>query len=179
MSIPGIAYDWKALSIKQPSASLIVDGLKLVENRSAKQYKDRTLRGRWIMIHASAGSDTTPRGSILGIARIEGVYTKDELRDERLLRWANDGACIVFDSILKLDTPVEAPGGLSTWTLKPSPIWLHPQTLSKKERALSKYALSEWRQIQETKYRRQSLKKRVALVNIMLAIQRGEYTTTL
>ena len=74
-------YDWKALSIKQPTASLVVDGTKRVENRNPRQYKDCTLRGRWIMIHACLGTRPSPhpRGMVIGLARIEGVYNKADI----------------------------------------------------------------------------------------------------
>ena len=196
--IPDIEYDWKALSIKEPAASMIVDGVKLVENRNTRQYKDRTLRGRWILIHASLSNTQdlheypfplpdrykiqqtrTTRGRILGIAHIKEVVSKEAITDANIKKWAHDGdACILFDEIIRLDQPVEAPGGLNTWTMKPATNWAPPSKLSKKESLLAPEALSEWREEQELKYRKQSLKKRVALVNIMLAVKRGEYTVT-
>ena len=193
--VPGITYEWKALSIKEPAASMIVDGLKLVENRNMRQYKDRTLRGRWIMIHSSLNrtqdvkqhSIPIPdkynipqtRGHIIGIALIKEVSSKEAIHDANIKQWANDGdACILFDMVLKLDQPVEAPGGLNTWAMKPSATWSPPSKLSKKEATLSEGSLRAWRVDQELKYRKQSLKKRVALVNILLAVKRGEYTVT-
>jgi hypothetical protein len=193
--VPDIEYDWKALSIKEPAASMIVDGVKLVENRNTRQYKDRTLRGRWIMVHSSMSnmrdlqhdSVSIPdqyniprtRGNIIGIALIKEVISKEDIHDANIRQWANDGdACILFDMVLKLNHPVEAPGGLNTWTMKPSPTWTPPRKLSKKEATLSEGALRAWRVEQELKYRKQSLKKRIALVNILMAVRRGEYVVT-
>jgi hypothetical protein len=197
MPVPEITYEWKSLSIKQPAASLISRGLKIVENRNQNQYKDKTLRGQWILIHASKGKiedgeaikrhavlptehlDQLPRGKIIALARIEGVYDKGQLETPKFRKWANDGAaCIAFDEILHLNEPVAAPGGLGTWKLKPAPEWKPSHKLSKKEAALSPASLKIWRRTQEKKYRKQSLKKRVALVKIMLAIRQGSYSTT-
>jgi hypothetical protein len=202
MNIPDISYDWKALSIKQPAASMIVDGLKLVENRNKRQYKDQTLRGRWIFIHASLSSVETkhsilqypphlpeiyrtpedsifPRGMIIGIAKIKGVYEYHDIIDTEIQQWAHDGdACLLFDIVLKLNVPVQAPGGLNTWTMKPPSTWDPPRKLSKKESTMSPMELGSWRQEQENKYRKQSLKKRVALINILMAIRRDEYVVS-
>jgi hypothetical protein len=193
--VPDVTYEWKALSVKEPAASMIADGVKLVENRNMRQYKDSTLRGRWIMIHSSLSSTkdsqqyaspipsiyNTPRarGKIIGLALIKGVVAKEDILDANIKQWANDGdACILFDMVLKLDDPVEAPGGLNTWTMKPSSTWKPATKLSKKEATLSPEELQAWRIEQEAKYRKQSLKKRVALVNILLAVKRGEYEVT-
>ena len=192
MNIPGIEYDWKALSIKQPAASLIIEGEKSIENRNPRQYKDATLRGKWIMIHASKTprlsdqyttspglNDRFPRGAIIGLARIEGVYTANNIQDPADRQWAHDeDACILFSDVIKLHVPVDAPGGLNTWTLKPPPTWSPPRVLSKKDATLSPDDLRDWRKQQEAKYRVQSLSKRVALINILLALQRREYVVT-
>ena len=199
MNIPDISYDWKALSIKQPAASMIVDGLKLVENRNKRQYKDKTLAGRWIFIHASLSSVETkesilqyppnipsmyrdsnfPRGMIIGIVKIKGVYDYHDIVDPEVQQWAHDGdACILFDTVIKLNVPVQAPGGLNTWTMKPSSKWDPPRKLSKRESSMSTVELCAWRQEQEGRYRKQSLKKRVALINILMAVRRGEYVVS-
>jgi hypothetical protein len=204
MSVPDINYDWKALSIKQPAASMIVDGVKRVENRNVRQYKDTTLRGRWIMIHASLGSvesatciqqypshipdiyktpaantERIPRGKIIGLARIKEVSSYNDIDDVPTKQWAHPGdACILFDEILRLTVPVSVPGGLNTWTLKPAPVWTPPRRLSKKDSTLTEEELGIWRMTQEDKYRKQSLTKRVALINILLAVRRGENVVT-
>ena len=174
---PTIDYEWKALSIKQPYASQTANGVKMVENRNKGQFRDKTLRDRWIMIHASCSAQQ-PRGQLIWLAHIDGVYEKHELVDPQVAQWAQDGACIVFDTIIKLHQPVDVPGGLSTWTLKPSPIWKPPRKLSKKERNMTPTDLRHWRTKQLANYRTRSLKKRVALLNVILALKSGQYTYT-
>jgi glutaredoxin len=201
MIIPSGEYEWTALSIKQPAASLIIDGHKRVENRKTGQFKHTTLKDKWICIHASLGSieddddsitnypidignvytnlKSLPRGKIIGIAHIKGVYKRSEIsHDPQLVRWAHDGACIVFDTIIKLNEPVEATGGLSFWKLKPQNIWKPPTKMSKKESNMSPEELQTWRTIQMKKYYKQALKKRVALCNLLLKLRHDKYTIT-
>ena len=197
IDIPDVTYDHVGLSIKQPAASLIVDGHKPVENRKSGQFKHDTLKDKWICIHASLGNveddsdypvkniddyrnpKTLPRGKIIGMAHIKGVYKQSELaHDVQLMQWAHDGACIVFDTIIKLDDPVDAPGGLSFWKLKPAGTWKPPTKPSKKELTMSKFDVQTWRDVQKEKYYKQSVKRRIALCNIMLAIRQEKYSIT-
>ena len=53
-----------------------------------------------------------------------------------------------------------------------------PGKLSKKESVMTTTELQQWRRKQESKYRGRSLQKRTALVNISLALSRGDYTYT-
>ena len=93
--------------------------------------------------------------------------------------WADDrAACLVFDVIIKLHEPVVAPGGLNTWTMKPSEVWAHPHKLTKKETMMSDVDLGIWRKTQEAKYHRKALEKRVALTHILQAIQLEKYMVT-
>jgi glutaredoxin len=199
MNIPAVDYNWTGLSIKQPAASLIIDGYKPVENRKHGQFKHDTLKDKWICIHASLGVDgiegvekypanikevytypkQLPRGKILGIAHIKGVYKQSDLvHDKNLRQWAHDGACIVFDTIVKLNDPIIVTGGLSFWKLKPDNLWKPCSKLSKKELSLSSSDLHSWRNIQQNKYYKQAVQKRSALCNLMLAIRSEEYTIT-
>ena len=178
--IPDITYDWRALSIKQPAASLIVDGHKTVENRSVRQYKHDTLQGKWILIHASVSSVESkeniaeyididavythpmqlPRGKIIGLAHIKGVYTYENVPFQHDKRWAHSGdACIVFDIVIKLNTPVDAPGALSLWILKPAPKWTEPKRLTEKESHMTCSTLKSHRTLQKTNYYKKAVKK--------------------
>jgi hypothetical protein len=184
---PDINYEWKALTIKQPWANLISDGLKTVENRSKTQYKHSTLVGKWIFIHSSISSYASsedikadiadipvkyhdakklPRGFIVGIAKINGVFDKQDV-EEIDEQWAHDGdACILFDIIYKLKKPVKAPGGLSTWKLKPS-AWKIPIKKTKKEQNMTITQLDTWRAQQKEKYKEKSSQRHTALNEIM------------
>jgi hypothetical protein len=105
----------KALTIRQPWASLIVAGLKDVENRSWPA----SYRGP-LVIHAGLGMDAAdvplpdglemPRGVILGTAEVV-----DCVRGYRSA-WALPGAWHwVLAAPRKLATPIPAKGRLGLW----------------------------------------------------------------
>jgi hypothetical protein len=190
MSIPDADYDWRALSIKQPAASLIVDGYKTIENRSHRLFKHETMKGKWLMIHACKSSVESPaaigaypeeykntiyttpnllcKGKIIGVARIAGVYKKEELDDEHKV-WANDGAaCIYFDYVFKLPTPVEATGELGLWRMAMKQTWSAPKQKSKAETRMTENELSKWRHLQEAKYTMKRYDRSKNLVQILI-----------
>lgn len=197
VDIPDATYDWRGLSIKQPAASLIIEGFKTVENRSISQFKHDRLMGKWILIHSSVSSTESPEkirrypgtyvskigmdlpmGHIIGIARIGGVYTKDELPAEHR-QWGNDGcACILFDVIIKLNRPIKTTGELGLWKMKLPAKWNPPRKLSKKEENMSEQQLSQWRNEQETKYIRKKFERSVSLFRVLLLMRENAYTVT-
>lgn len=199
--IPGADYDWRGLSIKQPAASFIIDGHKTIENRSPRGFKHNTLVGRWIFIHSSISSVESseaiksyptrfhtsiysnprvlPMGYILGIARINGVYSKKELSKQHR-EWAHDNdACILFDVIIKLNDPVKTNGELGFWKMKLPAEWTPPLKMSKKDLLLSPSELLRWRKEQETKYTRKKFKRAGSLFRILLAIANNQYVLPL
>lgn len=195
--IPDADYDWRGLSIKQPAASLITDGFKTIENRSTTHFKHDRLKGMWILIHSSVSSMESPEsiqrypesfvsrigtnlpmGYIIGLARIKGVYKKDELPINHRI-WANEGcACILFDIILKLDTPVKSTGELGLWKMKLPASWKPPRKLSKREQTMSPSQLSQWRGEQENKYVRKKFDRSISLFRVLLSIRENSYTVT-
>lgn len=108
----------KVLSVKQPWASLIVMGLKDVENRT---WTTRH-RGR-LIIHASKSPDRdamslfdldssqTPSGCLLGSVTVSDVVTDSESD------WASPGAFHWVLSDAHVVEPVDIRGGLSLWSL--------------------------------------------------------------
>jgi len=106
------------LTVRQPWASLIVDGVKTVENRSWAT----TYRGR-LWIHASASRvdavadyrdivDNASRGAILGCVRLVDVTTDADSP------WATPGQChwLLADA-RRLQSAVPARGRLGLWPL--------------------------------------------------------------
>jgi hypothetical protein len=124
--LPDHSYDWRALSVRQPFASMIVSGEKRIENRSQRQFKDRLWRKRWIVIHASSGGNSLlPKGCLLGIAKIGNVFQgRDQVLNEYDREWAHAStACLSFDTIIRLHYPIAVTGALGPWSLQPSLEW--------------------------------------------------------
>jgi gamma-glutamylcyclotransferase (GGCT)/AIG2-like uncharacterized protein YtfP len=123
--------EMRALSVRQPWASLIMAGLKRIETRSQTTHR----RGR-ILIHASItmgpaeraaaireglDPDTLPRGAILGSAEIVNSNPVEDLHvseDERRRgdhtpgRWGWE-----LDKVQAFDEPIPCAGALSFWSV--------------------------------------------------------------
>lgn len=123
----------RALTVRQPWASLILAGLKTIETRSARTKR----RGR-VYLHAGStmgkaereaairegfDPDTLPRGAIIGsieivdAVRAEDLVVSDAERsrgDYRAGRWGWKVA-----NVRALSTPVAASGALSFWSVPP------------------------------------------------------------
>lgn len=194
--IPDASYDWRGLSIKQPAASLIADGFKRVENRKRGQFKHASLEHKWVLIHSSISSvetndsiqqypadipgayrhpDTLPKGKVLAIARIRGVYDKQDLSDD-MKPWGHDGDdCIEFDVMIRLDEPVDVPGDLSFWKLKMDPHWQPPKKKTGREARMNSHELETWRLKQEEKYHQKKFSRRGGLFKVLLAINENRF----
>ena len=121
------------LSIKQPWASLIIDGYKNIENRTWK-----TSVNKWVLIHSSGQFDTkknmkgikpevkkvldnigedkwrkSPVSSILGIVYINNVEPDCDI-DKYL--WASGPVCWHIKKVYKFKTPIHCKGHLGLWT---------------------------------------------------------------
>lgn len=114
----------KVLTIKQPWASLIVNGYKTIENRTwSTKYRGR------LLIHAGKSSDNSitdkeilkdideldkplPKSAIIGEAQLVNC-TKDDIDD----KYSEKGAVHwVLDEIVKYDKPiVDVNGKLGLW----------------------------------------------------------------
>ena len=121
------------LSIKQPWASLIVDGYKNIENRTWK-----TDSKKWILIHSSSQFDTKknmkgikpevqkvldqigednwseyPVSSILGIVYIDKVEPDCDVKK---YKWASGPVCWHVKHVYKFKNPIPCKGQLRLWT---------------------------------------------------------------
>jgi len=106
------------LTVRQPYASLLVDGIKTVENRSwSTRYRGL------LWIHAGKAAFSVPelvaefpgeypRGVLLGLVRLADVQTGN------LSRWA-EADCFHWcvQPVFRLATPVEMPGQQGLWKL--------------------------------------------------------------
>ena len=192
---PSNTYDWRSLSIKQPWAQLIVDGIKTVENRT--NFSNDYNEGRWIFLHASKTGDNIEKvlnenvnfpnkyvdanafyqGYILGCARIEGVYKKDELNvfDRK---WAHDGDnCIIFDIVIKFTAPVKFQGNVGLVVVNPSENFVAPK-LNSKQLKMSNDELKISRENQRKRYFKTRDDKQIAFSEIQNQIKLKQYSIT-
>jgi ASCH domain len=106
------------LTVRQPWASLIVNGMKTVENRTwVTDYRGR------LWIHASAAkvdnvpdfrelAASEPRGVILGSVQLVDIVT------DAKSRWATPGECHwLLARATRLEVPIPATGRLGLWPL--------------------------------------------------------------
>jgi hypothetical protein len=131
--------DARAITIKQPWASLIIDGIKPCENRSRLPGKD-FCHGRWVAIHSSVSgvkklSDDDLKligeeeekyvdkskwinGAVLGLVRIEQVVDYDKGR-KMFGKWQTGKKSFVVGDIVKFETPLTKGfrGQLGFWRL--------------------------------------------------------------
>jgi hypothetical protein len=122
----GWAGDLRALSVKQPWASLLVSGRKTWENRST----GLGIKGsRWVFIHASASFDVDadpkltdgigllPTSAIIGVVILgEGVPVEQVTTDRE---WAEGPVCLPVTYAVALKKPVACAGKLSLWRISP------------------------------------------------------------
>lgn len=117
-----------ALTISQPWASLIADGVKLLENRTWSTH----YRGP-LAIHAGKGTQfltrselkAYPTGAIVAIAQLVDVVHVSEIHDgsypiaAEQQEHAQGPFCWVLRDIQKLDTPAPCSGMLGLWVVRP------------------------------------------------------------
>lgn len=132
----------RGITVRQPWAWLIAEGLKPVENRDHPAIigQARKLVGQRIAIHAgvkgadawtvaAAIRDVTVEqateiadqcGHIIATARVVGIIERGEVHplNAHPLR-TNDRFALVLDDVRKLPTPIEAKGKLGLWPLTP------------------------------------------------------------
>ena len=107
----------KAITIKQPSATLIVDGVIDIENRtwSKKIYKD--ICKNWLFVHTSSKKSTKlpdqPISAIIGMMHINCVgKISDSIHKTK---WALGPNCWYIDAVIKFDDPIYTKGRLGQW----------------------------------------------------------------
>jgi len=121
--------EMNALSIKQPWASLIINGYKNIENRSWKRKKIG-----WVLVHSCATFDTLKNmkglkkevkdvldslewkkfktSAILGIMYINNI---EEDCDVSKYKWASGPNCWHITKVYKFSKPINAKGKLGLW----------------------------------------------------------------
>lgn len=117
-----------ALTISQPWASLIADGVKLLENRTWSTH----YRGP-LAIHAGKGTQfltrselkAYPTGAIVAIAQLVDVVHVSAINDgsyptsAEQQEHAQGPFCWVLRDVQKLDTPAPCSGTLGLWVVRP------------------------------------------------------------
>jgi activating signal cointegrator 1 len=109
------------LSIQQPWASLIMDGVRVLENRSWKTLH----RGR-LWIHASNASlapapgidlpDPLPRGALVGSVQLVAIHALEGLPEDLSKRWDAKGPlCWVLADPQPLLAPLRCHGSTRLW----------------------------------------------------------------
>lgn len=126
--LPFKIQDLKALSIKQPWASLIVKNIKNIENRTWGVDNER-----WMLVHASKEYDKNtlktklniikrletikwrdyPTGAIIGIVHVKNIEINCDI-DKYF--WATGPKCWHIDFAYEFNRPIKCVGKLSYWT---------------------------------------------------------------
>lgn len=127
-------YNIRSLSIKQPWASMIIDGPKNIENRTWKRKLSIEPCNNWMFVHASKQFDTKknlgickpniqtelkkwdirsfPTSSIIGLMHIRNIEANCEL-DKHF--WATGPFCWHIDAVIKFNNPIHVNGTLGQW----------------------------------------------------------------
>lgn len=114
----------KALTIRQPWASLVAQGIKQVENRTWQTpYRGPLLvhagkspwrgmcRRAWELLEGTEHGDI--RGYLLGVVQLVDVVPPGDVEDE----WAsNRGWCWILEEPTLFSEPVPCPGSQMLWT---------------------------------------------------------------
>lgn len=123
----------KCLTIKQPYASLIIDGKKDIENRTWKKHMYDDVCDNWLFVHAGKLNETQknldnqkleikkilttidleklPNSAILGMIHIKKIIHCDTSTS----LWSIGPNCWVIDAVVKFKNPVFTNGKLSLW----------------------------------------------------------------
>ena len=124
----------KAITISQPYASLISNGIKFVENRTWEtKYRGEIAihsgKGTQYMTHKQMRENSLPFGTIVAFAQVQACVRRD-WPDSRLSMmlppWCSvwkfldhehtEGPwCWIIGDVRKLDDPIPAKGALGLW----------------------------------------------------------------
>ena len=152
----------KAITIKQPHATMIVNGNMDVENRTWFKKLDDDVCKNWLFVHSSTKRISKKKlqpSSILGMMHINCV---GKLKDSvHRTEWESGPVCWYIDAVIKFDIPVLTTGRLGQWNPDPS---LHRQL--KVQINNSMYNIIPMDNI-----------KFIQEKNIYYAVQRGKYMT--
>lgn len=126
----------RVISIKQPWASLIVMGIKDIENRSWKMKVNEDICKNWLLVHASKRYGIMkdikskireelnrheckdfPKSSIIGLMHINRIEEKG-VKDEKTNIWEIGPNCWYIDAVLNFKNPIYVKGNQKFWNPK-------------------------------------------------------------
>jgi hypothetical protein len=123
----------KAITIKQPYASLIVNGIKDIENRTWKRKMSKDVCKNWLFVHAASkpaskkrlakSSDevkeeinklgTLENSAIIGMMHIHSIgECKKSVHKNS---WASGPNCWYIDAVVPFKIPIPTVGSLGQW----------------------------------------------------------------
>lgn len=114
----------KAITIKQPYASLIVNGIKDIENRTWTKKLHMNVCKNWLFVHSSTKKVKIglteeekkldyPLSSIVGMMHINCI---GKIQDSvHVTKWAEGPKCWYIDAVIKFNTPIHTVGKLGQW----------------------------------------------------------------
>jgi len=142
----------RAVSIKQPWASLIVMGIKDIENRSWKMKIKEDICKNWLLVHASAMYAKMkyvkgeikeelekhecmkfPKSAIIGLMHINRIEERSK-NDIKTNIWEIGSKCWHIDAVLNFKNPIYVKGNLSLWNPKED---IHKELTEEIERSIS------------------------------------------
>ena len=117
--------DARALTVKGENADVIVDGDKPCENRDQELYgtvfihkgkADTPAKWRPVLRERAKRGTLAPRGTIVGVARLEGRMSSAAARQQGIKEWVDPRAIPnAIVQVIKLKTPVPHRGQLGRW----------------------------------------------------------------
>lgn len=174
MSFEFNGHEIKAITIKQPYASLIINGIQNVENRSWRKKIHKDACKNWLFVHASSKYASKkeikkidnipdnfdyPSSCIIGMMHINCVGKVSDAVHK--CSWAKGPNCWYIDAVIKFKTPIPTTGKLGQWDPDPS---LHDQLTD--QITDSMYSIIPLDNIEFVKKE-----------DIYYAVQRGKYMT--
>lgn len=109
----------KAITIKQPFASMIINGNVDTENRSWKRKMYQNVCMNWLFIHSSSkvlktSTDKDITSSIIGMMHIHSINSyKNSVYNGK---WEKGPYCWYIDAVVPFKTPIKTTGSLGQWT---------------------------------------------------------------
>lgn len=109
----------KAITIKQPNASKIINGTIDVENRSWKRKMSENVCMNWLFVHSSSkvlktSTNKDIRSSIIGMMHVHSIGSyKNSVYNSK---WEKGPYCWYIDAVVPFKNPIKTNGSLGQWT---------------------------------------------------------------
>lgn len=128
MSFTFNGHEIKAITIKQPYASLIINGIQNVENRSWRKKIHKDACKNWLLVHSSSkyvskkelekinhipDNFEYPSSCIIGMMHINCIGKLSKSVHPSC--WESGPNCWYIDAVIKFKTPVYTDGKLGQW----------------------------------------------------------------